>query len=257
MSTPEPPKPKGPLVARVLTAVLAFQLAIGALLVVGDVQEARLALPGFGPDAPRLTEPVRPGDQRRVFNPSRDRPATRPARDPGKLPDRLVLTKIEQATYRLEGDITEGDADRVIRLLQDTRPAPEWLVLQSPGGVVSDALQIGRFIRETGIHTRMLAGEYCYSACPYILMGGVERDVDEAAQVGVHQHYFGESTILPASFAVEDIQAGQGEVMLYLDEMGIDPLIMVPALTTPPDEIYVLLPEELREFGVVASTETQ
>ncbi|WP_338550668.1 hypothetical protein [Roseovarius phycicola] len=257
MSKPEPPKAKGPLVARVLTAVLAFQLAIGALLVVGDVQEARLALPGFGPDAPLLTDPVRPGDQRRVFAPGRDRPATRPARDPGKLPNRLVLTKIEQATYRLEGDIAEGDADRVIKLLQDARPTPEWLVLQSPGGVVSDALQIGRFVRETGINTRMLAGEYCYSACPYILMGGVERDVDEAAQVGVHQHYFGESTILPASFAVEDIQAGQGEVMLYLDEMGIDPLIMVPALTTPPDEIYVLLPEELRKYGVVMSTEAQ
>ncbi|MEL7258187.1 MAG: hypothetical protein AAFN80_10155 [Pseudomonadota bacterium] len=245
------PKLKGPLVARVLTAVLVFQLAIGAFLVLGDVQQARLALPGFGPDAPRLTEPVRPGDQRRVFTPDRDRPATRPARDPGNLPDRLVLTKVEQAIYRLEGDITEGDADRVIKLLQDASPAPEWLVLQSPGGVVSDAIQIGRFIRETGINTRMLAGEYCYSACPYILMGGVERDVDAAAHVGVHQHYFGESTILPASFAVEDIQAGQGEVMLYLDEMGIDPLIMVPALTTPPDEIYVLLPEELREFGVI------
>lgn len=248
-------KPKGPLVARVLTAVLVFQLAIGAFLVLGDVQQARLALPGFGPDAPRLTEPVRPGDQRRIFNPGRDRPATRPARDPGQLPDRLVLTKVEEATYRLEGDVSDGDADRVIKLLQDARPAPEWLILQSPGGVVGDALELGRYIRQAGINTRMLSGEYCYSACPYILMGGVEREVQDNAQVGVHQHYFGESTFLPASFAVEDIQAGQGEVMLYLDEMGIDPLIMVPALTTPPDEIYVLLPEELREFGVVEGEE--
>ncbi len=239
--------------ARVLTAVLVFQLAIGAFLVLGDVQQARFALPGFGPDAPRLTEPVRPGDQRRVFNPGRDRPATRPARDPGQLPDRLVLTKSDGTTYRLEGGVSEGDAERIIKLLQDTQPAPEWLILQSPGGVVGDALELGRYIRQTGINTRMLAGEYCYSACPYILMGGVEREVDEKAQVGVHQHYFGESSILPASFAVEDIQAGQGEVMLFLDEMGIDPLVMVPALTTPPDEIYVLLPQELRRYGIVAA----
>ncbi len=251
------PKPKGPLVARVLTTVLVFQLAIGAFLVLGDVQQARLALPGFGPDAPRLTEPVRPGDQRRVFNPDRDRPATRPARDPGQLPDRLVLTKVEDTTYRLEGGVSEGDADRMIKLLQDAQPLPEWLVLQSPGGVVSDALELGRYIRQTGINTRMLPGEYCYSACPYILMGGAKREVHDKAQVGVHQHYFGESTFLPASFAVEDIQAGQGEVMLYLDEMGINPLIMVPALTTPPDEIYVLLPEELRKFGVVESVDAQ
>lgn len=257
MKPPKPTRPKGPLVARILTAVLAFQVAIGGLLVLGDVQEARLVLPGLGPDTPRLTEPVRPGDQRRLFRPTRDRPATRPARDPGELSDRLILTKVENTTYRLEGGVAEGDGDRVIKLLQDARPEPEWIVLQSPGGVVRDALELGRFLRAEGINTRMLSGEYCYSACPYILMGGSKRDVHDAAQVGVHQHYFGESTILPASFAVEDIQAGQGEVMLYLDEMGIDPLLMVPALTTPPDEIYVLLPEELRKYGLVAEQEAQ
>ena len=99
------------------------------------------------------------------------------------------------------------------------------------------------------IDTEMRAGEICYSACPYVLAAGVHRKIDDAASVGVHQHYFGESTILPASFAVEDIQRGQGEVMIYLDAMGIDPLVMQHALTTPPDEIYVLLPEQLVLYG--------
>lgn len=249
-------KPHTPGVARILVAILFFQLVLGAVLVLGDVQQARLVLPGLGPDAPRLTEPVRPGDQRRLFRPGQDRPATRPARDPGELPDRLVLTKTREtgsSTYRLEGAIAEGDAPRMVKMLEDARPLPQTLILQSPGGSVHDALELGRFIRETGINTRMLAGEFCYSACPYVLVSGTERDISDDAQVGVHQHYFGESTILPASFAVEDIQAGQGEVMLYLDEMGIDPLVMVHALTTPPDEIYVLLPEQLEQYGVVAS----
>jgi len=69
----------------------------------------------------------------------------------------------------------------------------------------------------------------------------------------VHQHYFGESTILPAGFAVEDIQTGQGRVMAYLDEMGIDPLVMRHALVTPPDEIYVLVPAELRAYGFITA----
>jgi hypothetical protein len=51
---------------------------------------------------------------------------------------------------------------------------------------------------------------------------------------------------------VEDIQAGQGEVMLYLDAMGIDPLVMRHALITPPDEIYILVPQELRDYGFVS-----
>ncbi|MEM6372414.1 MAG: hypothetical protein AAF727_06495, partial [Pseudomonadota bacterium] len=229
------------------------QLGLGGLLVLGDMQGLRL--PQFGPNAPRLTEPVRPGDQRRTFRPDRDRPVVQPARDPGQLPNRLVLSAIAEGTYRLEGAIGDGDAARLIDLIDAADPVPDTLVLQSPGGSVADALALGRHIRATGIATQMLAGEFCYSACPYMLAAGASRDIDPDAQIGVHQHYFGEKTFLPAAFAVEDIQRGQGEVMTYLDEMGIDPLLMQHALSTPPDEIYVLLPEELERYGFIEASE--
>ena len=47
---------------------------------------------------------------------------------------------------------------------------------------------------------------------------------------------------------MSDIQSGQAQVMTYLNEMGIDPLLMAKALMTPPDDIYVLVPEELEAF---------
>jgi hypothetical protein len=37
--------------------------------------------------------------------------------------------------------------------------------------------------------------------------------------------------------------------------MGIDPLVMQHALVTPPDEIYLLLPEELTRYRFVENTE--
>lgn len=240
-------------VARTLMGVLMFQLGIGALLILGDMQGLRL--PSFGPDAPRLTEPVRPGDQRRTFRPDRDRPVTQPARDPGELPNRLVLTRDAGTTYRLEGEISPGDAERLGALITSADPKPETLILQSPGGSVQDALALGRTLRAEGIATRMLSGEFCYSACPYLLAAGATRQIDPQSSVGVHQHYFGENTLLPAAFAVEDIQRGQAEVMTYLDEMGIDPLIMQHALSTPPDQIYVLLPEELDRYGFISPSE--
>ncbi|MEL6463467.1 MAG: hypothetical protein AAFQ58_00745 [Pseudomonadota bacterium] len=240
-------------IARTLMGVLIFQLGIGALLILGDMQGLRL--PSFGPDAPRLTEPVRPGDQRRTFRPDRDRPLTQPARDPGNLPSRLVLTQTDGTTYRLEGGISPGDADRLTALITQADPRPDTLILQSPGGSVQDALALGRTIRREGIATQMLAGEFCYSACPYLLAAGTSRDIDAAASVGVHQHYFGESTVLPAAFAVEDIQQGQAEVMIYLNDMGIDPLVMQHAMSTPPDQIYILLAEELAEYGFTQSPE--
>jgi hypothetical protein len=168
------------------------------------------------------------------------------------LPDRLVLTAIEAGkTILLEGTISEGDGARIAQQIEELAQPPEGVILNSPGGSVRDALELGRKLRAAGLNTAMRDGDICYSACPYVLAAGVSRDIPEGGSVGVHQHYFGESTILPAFVAVENIQRGQGEVMGYLQEMGINPLVMQHALVTPPDEIYVLLPEELRAYGFV------
>ena len=171
------------------------------------------------------------------------------------MPDRLTLSQDTDGSWRLEGGVAEGDAERIIGLIATS--GVDSLILQSPGGSVRDALAIGRYLRQAGITTRMLPGEFCYSACPYLLAGGALREIDPAASVGVHQHYFGENTLLPAFVAVEDIQFGQGEVMAYLEEMDIDLRLMRHALTTPPDQIYVLLQSELRDYGFLTEQEAE
>jgi hypothetical protein len=238
--------PKRNPVGRVLIGVLVFQLLLAGLLFVGDLQNG-LSLPRLGPKAPSLTEPVRPGDQTRRFSPNRAVPGSR---EP--LPKRLTLTVVSGgAAVLIEGAIADGDAPRIIKQLEELREAPTRVFINSPGGSVHDALELGRAVRLSGLETEMREGDICYSACPYLLAAGVKRTIPEEAFVGVHQHYFGESTILPAFAAVEDIQRGQGLVMRYLDQMGIDPLIMQHALITPPNEIYVLLPQELVRYGFI------
>lgn len=238
--------PRRSTIGRVLAGVLGFQLLLGMLLFVGDLQNG-FSMPSFGPRSPSLRDPVRPGDQTRRFNPSRPVPG---AADP--LPERLTLTSLSGGdAILLEGAIEGGDAARILKLIEELPQAPTRAILNSPGGSVQDALELGRALRRAGMQTQMRSGDICYSACPYLLVAGVSRTVPDDAFVGVHQHYFGESTLLPAFVAVEDIQRGQGEVMRYLDQMGIDPLVMSHALVTPPDEIYVLLPEELREYRII------
>lgn len=245
---------KPPIVGRVLIGVLIFQLGLAVLLFWGDLGEG-LRLPGFGPRAPELTEPIRPGDQTRRFRPERAPSPGQPMPETA-LPDRLVLTPVSGGRAALlEGTIEAGDAERIVRQLSELTPAPEQLYLNSPGGSVRDALELGRHLRREGFNTALRDGDICYSACPYLLAAGETRTVPDSASVGVHQHYFGKSTLLPAFVAVEDIQRGQGEVMRYLADMGIDPLVMQHALVTPPDEIYVLLPEELRRYGVIPEVE--
>ncbi|QUJ75179.1 hypothetical protein KDD17_09080 [Sulfitobacter albidus] len=242
--------PKRNAIGRVLMGVLIFQLGLAGLLFLGDLQNG-FRLPSFGPSAPQLTEPVRPGDQTRRFAPDRAPPGGQPLRtDP--LPERLTLTPVSAGdAVLLEGAIAGGDAVRILKQIEGLTPAPTRAILNSPGGSVQDALQLGRALRQAGMDTEMRSGDICYSACPYLLAAGVSRTLPEDASVGVHQHYFGENSFLPAFVAVEDIQRGQGEVMRYLDQMGIDPLVMQHALVTPPDQIYVLLREELERYGFI------
>lgn len=241
-------------VARTLKGLLAFQVVIGGALVLGDLGGAWPTLPGMGTDAPAMDQPVRPGDQRRQYNP---RQVTLPG-DPaqregmpgtGDLPSRLSFLP-EGDDLRLSGAIAIGDGERFRDYLSGLSDLPERVVLMSPGGSVLDALEIGRALRDAALVTEVEAGGVCFSACPYVFSAGTERIAADSARVGVHQHYFGESTVLPAFMAVEDVQRGQGLVMAYLIEMGVDPAVMQHALTTPPDEIYVLLPEELDRYAM-------
>jgi len=239
--------PHGSPVRRALVGILLFQLGLAVILALSDVGRD-FALPSRGPEAPRFERPTAPGDQTRRYDPA-DLPATRPAAPGGQpgtpRPDRLVIEGAG-TEITLTGTIAPGDADRIAPRLAEI--APDVVLLDSPGGSVLDALALGRALRRAGIETEVRDGAICLSACPWLFAGGTERRAHPGARIGVHQHYFGENTLLPAFTAVSDIQRGLGIVMRYLDEMGVDARLMEHGLVTPPDAIYLLEPDELTDY---------
>lgn len=246
-----------PRTSEAIKAIFVAQLAMAAWLVGHDMLAAlpRLFL---ADSAEELTVPIRPGDQTRRFDPLRlpplpAAPGTRVFPELDAIPPRLQFRPLGAGEAALLGDIAEGDGQRFADWLAGLEVPPRKLWLHSPGGAVTDALAIGRTLRAAGIATGVAPGDVCFSACPYILAGGVLRDADPAAMVGVHQHYFGENTALPAFLAVQDIQLGQADVAEYLAEMGIDLRLMLPAMRTPPEEIYVLTEAELERFRLVTA----
>lgn len=246
---------------KVLKAMLVAQCALAALVVAGDLPGSiQGMLPAMTPTAPAIDQPVRPGDQTRQFDPDRaplDLPENPYLPADQRMPPQLVFSKVETGENAgkvlINGKIADGDADHFARWLEGLTPEPTGFLLNSPGGEVQEALEIGRKLRETGLSVTVPTNAICLSACPYMLAGGEERIVSRSATVGVHQHYFGENTYLPAFLMVSDIQSGQAQVMTYLSEMGIDPLLMAKALVTPPGDIYVLVPDELEKFRLATS----
>ena len=247
---------------RGLTVVLLAQFVMAALLIAGDFESRWIPRLSPGPDAP--VEPISPGDQVRRYEPREPRPTYT---DPSTLPDtvlpadvpeRLEFTMQDMEEFGtvlfLNGTIESGDAGRFAAHLASSGELSVPVALNSPGGVVEEALKIGRMLRAEDAKTVILPGMICVSACPYMLAGGTGRRVSNRGAVGMHQHYYETPAYLPAFWAVEDIQHGQGQVMEFLIEMGVDSSVMLHSLNTPPEEIYVLVEEEL--LGSRLATET-
>lgn len=230
-----------------IKAVLLSQVLLAGAIVYIDMRGSPdRAAPGLfappvdGPSIRPYRPDLRPGEP--------GAPAMRP------MPDRLQFNA-EGDAIQISGQISVGDADRFAGWLDQTRPTQTRISLDSSGGSVADALAMGRTIRAGGFATLVGDGSVCLSACPYLLAGGVTRQADAGAVVGVHQHFFGKNTLLPAFMAVRDVQRAQASVMDYLDDMDVDLRLMSFALRTPPEEIHILDAEHMRDFNLTTDPE--
>lgn len=224
----------------VIRAVLLSQVLLGAAIVWIDLADgAGVAAPGlFSPEDGPGIRPYRPDQQ----------PASAPgAPAMGPMPKALEFEVVGDE-ITLTGQIATGDADRFAAWMQENQPQARRVLLNSSGGSVADALAIGRTIRASGMDTHVGPGAVCLSACPYLLAAGARRSTAPGASVGVHQHYFGKNTVLPAFMAVSDMQRAQASVMDYLDEMGVDLRLMTHSLRTQPEDINILSPALMRDL---------
>jgi hypothetical protein len=121
------------------------------------------------------------------------------------------------------------------------------VVLHSPGGSVSDAIEMGRLIRQKQFATEVESGRYCASSCPLVFAGGVERRAGESAAIGVHQvtALAASDTALTAVNGMDGVQRMSAECQKYLLEMGIDPMVWVHAMETPTDQLFYFTRDEL------------
>lgn len=128
---------------------------------------------------------------------------------------------------RVLGDITPGFANRLRQALAAS-PNVQVVALGSPGGTVDEAIDAGRMIRQRGLRT--VLWNDCYSACPLVFAGGVQRHIRSPAKaLGVHQMY-GEHGAAPRTFAE------YREIQRYLRAMGVDAEAVIKLMWMAPPE---------------------
>jgi hypothetical protein len=177
------------------------------------------------------------------------------------------------------GDITPDTPKVFQEFLQNNPPKDPHttVVFDSPGGNLAAGLELGKLIRKAKLDTavgarlpinigvspnvpskivRFLSRRVsppflggCYSACTFAFLGGVHRSVPYASTYGVHRFEF----VNPPSgtdFA-DAAQQMSGELVQYVDSMGVEPELITEMSKKGPKEMNNLSSRRLAELNVV------
>jgi hypothetical protein len=182
-----------------------------------------------------------------------------------------------------EGRIDAGAAQRLRRLLAKLGRRRPPIYFESPGGLITGALELGRLIREQKLeasvaHTVPVGCEsdklfeksclaqkrsgreldsqidptlaMCNSSCVYVLAGGAVRVVPPWVKLGIHDVGFLSENRLPRASIVEQGKRELHErIAEYLREMGIDKGLFSAASAVPFASVRPVERDELVHWG--------
>jgi hypothetical protein len=209
--------------------------------------ETRQASPGLDLPVPSILVPLLPGGDKRLT------PLPQPD---GTMAKAMTFELVGGGKLMATGTITPGISEAFAAEVGKRGDYVKTVVLNSPGGSVTDALAMGRLIRERKFATEVEAGKYCASSCPLLFAGGVERRAGEKAAIGVHQV----AAIGAAGAAPRDemdvAQRISARCQRYLGDMGINLQVWVHAMETPHDKLFIFKPDELKSLNIVTSGAT-
>lgn len=153
----------------------------------------------------------------------------------------------------LTESITKGDAAVVVRKASEmqNRSGKGLRILaklDSSGGSIEAALQIGRLLRRVGAMAVVEKDAVCMSSCVYVLAGAANRAVD--GRVGIHRPYEPEGKELAESAQKAKYKKLGAEIKAYLEGMNIPARLYDDSLFISPENVRILTPNELQAYGL-------
>jgi hypothetical protein len=200
--------------------------------------------PGIPSMVPNILAPLLPGGDKRLT------PLPQPD---GAMARPMTFELVSGGKLMATGTITPGLSEAFAAEVSKRDDYIKTVVLNSPGGSVTDALAMGRLIREKKFATEVEAGKYCASSCPLLFAGGVERHAGDKAAIGVHQvAATGSASAVPRD-EMDVAQRISARCQRYLGDMGLDLQVWVHAMETPNDKLFVFKPDELKSLNIVTA----
>jgi hypothetical protein len=158
----------------------------------------------------------------------------------------------------ITGEIVGGDTDKLRKALTQLTPDPSHrvnpiVILDSPGGNVPVALEMGRSLRESSAWTIVDRGGSCSSSCVFLIAGGVRRSVFSNGRIGLHRPRFDYQPFasLSKDQAREAYSSLVGACVNFMKEMGISDQVFSDMLRVPSQEIKFVSRSYAEKYGLV------
>ena len=153
--------------------------------------------------------------------------------------------------FLISGEIIRSDVVTVRRILDGLGSQDSQLLLfsiDSPGGDVLAAIDIGRLMRKSHATVLIRNNDKCYSACVFVLAGAVDRIVGGA--VGIHRPYSTDIGRLDFPEAQRRYRDLDGKVREFLIEVNLPNSLFEAMIRIPPESLRILATEDLTAFGL-------
>lgn len=152
--------------------------------------------------------------------------------------------------YWITDEITSRDVTQVREIVQNMPKGTHlYFKLDSPGGNINAAMEIGRLLRKARATCMVLRGSKCYSSCVLVLAGAVDRKIEIGGEVGIHRPY---STYVGArdyQTTEKEYRKTEAAVRSYLKEMNLPERLFEAMVRVPSEKIRVLTRSEAEDLG--------
>jgi hypothetical protein len=150
-----------------------------------------------------------------------------------------------RSAIRVQGQLGPR-LDEQLRTVMKAHPDASVLVLDSPGGLVNDALKAAAMVRATGLVARV--DGICASACVAIWAAAPRHQMTATSRLGLHQ--LRSEIELPQAITQLAMTRLTQRYDAVLRQAGFPVAVIDKASKTPPASIYWLNPTEVARAGV-------
>lgn len=168
----------------------------------------------------------------------------------------MYMNTIETTTFNVEdeklymnGEINSKTPKQLKDIITNNPQIKTIVMLDVPGSCDDEAnLPMSAWVREQGLNTHLTSSSHVASGGTDFFLAGVNRTMEEGAQIGVHSWSDG---IKEAKDIPKDDSAHEMNRKYIEDMLGKDDFYWYTIYAAPANDIYYMTPQEIKTYGLL------